>query len=69
VAAVIVNRVLPADVEGGFLARRREREARYLEEIDRDLSAYPRMRVPLFDSDIQGVEGLRRVVSALEGAV
>ncbi|MCG6955698.1 MAG: ArsA family ATPase [Gemmatimonadetes bacterium] len=68
IAAVVVNRVLPGEAEGAFLARRREREARYLEEIDRDLARYPRARVPLFDSDIQGMDGLRRVIAALEGA-
>jgi arsenite-transporting ATPase len=66
VAAVIVNRVLPPDAEGAFLTRRREREARYLDDIDRELAAYPRVRVPLFDSDVQGLEGLRRVVAALQ---
>ncbi len=65
VAAVIVNRVLPADAEGAFVARRREREAGYLDEIDRDLNGLPRLRVPLFDSDVQGLEGLRRVIAAL----
>ena len=68
VSAVIVNRVLPEDAEGAFLARRREREARYLEEIDRELGAYPRVRVPLFDTDVQGMEGLRRVIAALQDA-
>jgi arsenite-transporting ATPase len=67
VAAVVVNRVLPPDAQGDFLARRREREARYLEDIDRELGAYPRVHVPLFDADVQGVEGLRRVIAALEG--
>lgn len=66
VAAVIVNRVLPPDAGGEFLARRREREARYLEEIDRELGTLPTLRVPLFDSDVQGVDALRRVVEVLE---
>ncbi len=67
VAAVIVNRVLPTDAEGSFMARRREREAGYLEEIDRELGDLPRLRIPLFDSDVQGREGLNRVITALEG--
>ncbi len=67
VAAVIVNRVLPSDAEGAFVARRREREAVYLDEIDRELSSLPRIRIPLFDSDVQGREGLRRVIDVLEG--
>jgi arsenite-transporting ATPase len=65
VSAVIVNRVLPPDAEGAFLARRREREGRYLDEIDREFAALPRLRVPLFDADVQGLDALRRVVAAL----
>ncbi len=65
VAAVIVNRVLPPEAEGAFLARRREREVRYLEEIDRAFAALPRLRVPLFDADVQGLDALRRVCAAL----
>ncbi len=65
VSAVIVNRVLPPDAEGAFLARRRAREARYLDEIDREFAALPRLRVPLFDADVQGRDALRRVAAAL----
>ncbi|MEJ2678206.1 MAG: TRC40/GET3/ArsA family transport-energizing ATPase, partial [Gemmatimonadota bacterium] len=68
VSGLIVNRVLPADAGGEFLARRREREAGYLAEIDEVFGNLPRLRVPLFDSDVQGMAALRRVIAALEGA-
>ncbi|HKJ92405.1 MAG TPA: ArsA family ATPase [Longimicrobiales bacterium] len=66
VAGLIVNRVLPADAGGEFLARRRMREADYLSEIDDAFANLPRLRVSLFDSDIQGMEALRRVIAVLE---
>jgi arsenite-transporting ATPase len=68
VSGLIVNRVLPADAGGEFLARRRAREAGYLAEIEEVFADLPRLRVPLFDSDVQGMAALRRVIAALEGA-
>lgn len=65
-AAVIVNRVLPAEAEGAFLARRREREAHYLREIEQEFGKLARLRVPLFDSDVAGPEALRRVMTEME---
>lgn len=59
VGGVVVNRVLPADAGGSFLARRREREARYLERIDRELARLPRTRVELREEDVVGPDALR----------
>jgi arsenite-transporting ATPase len=60
VAAILVNRVLPADAEGAFLATRRKQEERYLQEIDRTFSPLPRIRLPLQEQDIHGPAALRR---------
>ena len=59
VGGVIVTRVIPADADGEFLARRREREAVYLERIDAELARYPRVRIPLEAEDVTGVRLLR----------
>jgi arsenite-transporting ATPase len=61
VAAVIVNRVLPADAAGGdFLEARRRQEAPYLEQIAREFAHLPRVVLPLSEEDVHGVEALRR---------
>jgi arsenite/tail-anchored protein-transporting ATPase len=60
-AAVVVNRVLPEEADGRYLEARRSRERQYLEEIERRFSAFPRVRVPQFESDVHGVEALARV--------
>lgn len=65
VGGVIVNRVLPDSAEGAFLARRREREAGYLDRIEQAFGGYPIHRVPLFDADVHGLDALRRVIAAL----
>ncbi len=67
VGGLFVNRVLPRSAEGEFLRRRREREARYLRDIDRDFSRHPIQHVPLVESDVVGVEALRRMAEMLEG--
>jgi arsenite-transporting ATPase len=68
VGAVIVNRVLPSEAGGEFLARRREREAEYLREIARTLSGHPTFHVPLLETDVHGIQALRRIIATLPPA-
>jgi arsenite-transporting ATPase len=65
VLGVVVNRVLPSDADGDFVTRRRQREAGYLDRIDRDLGGLPRWRVPLAEDDIVGHTALRRLATHL----
>lgn len=66
IAGLVVNRVLPDGPLGEFLERRREQESEYLERIDRLFADYPRIRVPLLQRDVDGVESLREVGRYLE---
>ncbi len=68
VGAIIVNRVLPTDAEGAFLARRRKQEAIYLGQIAETFSEYAVYHVPLFDMDVRGRAALRRVMEELPAA-
>ena len=61
VGAVLVNRVLPPEAEGAFMESRKEREAEYLDSVDREFKSLPVCRVPLMESDVVGVESLRRL--------
>jgi arsenite-transporting ATPase len=67
VGAVFVNRVLPPDGGGAFLEGRRQREAEYLDRINREFQAYPICRVPLMERDVVGVEALRQLAVAYLG--
>lgn len=69
VSGLIVNRVLPDDADGAFLAERRTQEAEYLADIHRRFADLPRHRVPLLARDVDGPDALRRVADALAGAV
>ncbi len=62
---VVVNRVLPDDADGAFLARRRDREADYLARIDEAFADLPRWRVPLDEEDVVGPTALRRLARLL----
>ncbi|QEA39781.1 ArsA family ATPase [Pistricoccus aurantiacus] len=68
VAATLVNRVIPEEADGDFLRRRREQEAEYLARIDRELKDYPRPRLPMLVTDIQGLEILEQLAERLEEA-
>ena len=61
VTGLVVNRVLPEGADGAFLARRREREARYLARIRDQLGELPRWTVPLREEDVVGLAALRRL--------
>jgi arsenite/tail-anchored protein-transporting ATPase len=65
VTGVIVNRLLPDAADGDFLARRRQREARYLAEIDDAFDDLPRPRVELREEDVTGVAALRGLAAAI----
>jgi arsenite/tail-anchored protein-transporting ATPase len=65
VAGLIVNRLLPQDVEGEFMQARRETEARHRKEIDQTFPDIPRLELPLLDSDVSRRHGLARLVEQL----
>jgi arsenite-transporting ATPase len=66
-AGLVVNRVLPDGALGPFLESRRAQEAEYLARIDREFGTLPRVRVPLLERDVHGLESLRQVGRHLVG--
>lgn len=62
---LVINRVLPETADGDFLARRRRAEAEHLAAIDRDFAHLKRLRIPLADTEIQGLEALRSITRQL----
>jgi arsenite-transporting ATPase len=69
VPSLIINEVIPKDVLQGnwFLERRRGTQERYLEEIDSRFPSLVKRQVPLLETDVYGVETLRRVGGMLYG--
>jgi len=58
IRGAILNQLIPADADGEFLARRREREARYRRDIERDLGDLDTLAVPLQPDDLVGADVL-----------
>jgi anion-transporting ArsA/GET3 family ATPase len=53
--------VLPDDLSGDFVDRRKAREARYLAKIQEDLGSWPLWRVPMREEDPVGTDALREL--------
>ncbi|MEQ5818037.1 TRC40/GET3/ArsA family transport-energizing ATPase [Halomonas sp. SCS19] len=68
VAATLVNRVLPVEADGDFLAARRVQEETYLARIDATFAHLPRPRVPWLATDVQGLPALETLADCLENA-
>ncbi|MCU0861845.1 MAG: arsenical pump-driving ATPase GET3 [Methanomassiliicoccales archaeon] len=63
VPSLIINEVIPKEVLQGnwFLERRRATQDRYLEEIEERFQGLVKGQVPLLETDVYGVENLRKV--------
>jgi len=65
VCGILVNRVLPDDLEGDFYLARRRQEQTYREEIRRRFAGYPLMWIPQFETDVYGLKNLERISEML----
>ncbi len=65
VCGVVVNRVLPADLDGDFYRSRRKQEQIYVDEIRQRFSGYPLAWIPQLATDVYGLDNLERVSSLL----
>ena len=65
VGAVIVNRMLPPDADGQFVAQRRAQERQYLESIDEAFADLPIYKLRLLPSDVVGTAAIEEIVALL----
>lgn len=65
VCGVLVNRVLPENLDGNFYAARREQEQKYRDEIRRRFAGYPLMWIPQLEKDVYGLKSLERISEML----
>jgi arsenite/tail-anchored protein-transporting ATPase len=65
IGALVVNRVLPDNLEGDFYRSRKTQEQSYLEEIDRRFKRLPRVRVRQLPRDVYGLSSLALVSEQL----
>jgi arsenite-transporting ATPase len=69
VASLVVNEVIPTHVLNGnwFLEKRRATQEKYFREIETRFRGILRSEVPLFETDVYGIESLRKVGKHLYG--
>jgi len=69
VPSLIVNEVIPLGVLNGnwFLERRRATQEMYMKEIAERFTGLIRKEVPLFESDVYGIDSLRKIGRCLYG--
>jgi arsenite-transporting ATPase len=65
VGALIVNRILPDNLEGEFYLSRKEQEGSYLAEIDRRFARLPKIRIRQLPRDVYGLASLEAVSAQL----
>ncbi|MCF4151198.1 ArsA family ATPase [Dethiosulfovibrio sp. F2B] len=69
VGSVVVNRIIPPEA-GAFFEKRREAQDGYLKTIEERFGVYGVVRIPMLESDIQGVtqlESLSESIKEVEG--
>ncbi|MCF4112873.1 MULTISPECIES: ArsA family ATPase [Dethiosulfovibrio] len=65
VGSVVVNRIIPPEA-GAFFEKRREAQEGYLKTIDEKFGEYGIVRLPMLESDIQGVEQLESISESIK---
>jgi arsenite-transporting ATPase len=59
--AVVVNRVFPDDVDGGYFESWREVQQRHIELVEEAFAPVPVLRSPFFEQEVVGLEMLGRL--------
>jgi arsenite-transporting ATPase len=64
---IIVNRILPEDVEDAYFEEWRESQKRHLEKVEESFSPVPIFHVKLFKDEILGYESLKAFADQIYG--
>jgi arsenite/tail-anchored protein-transporting ATPase len=66
--AVIVNRILPPEVQDRFFSTWRETQERWIQSLEEFFAPVPLWRVPLFQDEVLGTERLKKLGQVLYGS-
>jgi arsenite-transporting ATPase len=64
---IVVNRVLPPEVEDGYFQSWRQTQQRYAELVERSFSPVPIVQTRLFDHEMVGVDNLKEMADSIFG--
>ena len=65
VDAVIVNRLIPDEVTDPWFDRWKDLQAKHLATVEQGFADVPRLRAPLFDEEVVGLDALDRLATAV----
>lgn len=65
IAGLVINRNLPEHADGEFFAKRRAQEALYRDEIEHEFHDLQRVYLPLFPTDLHGLNALMQIAEQL----
>src|SRR3954452_10076220 len=65
--AVVVNRVFPDDVSGGYFSAWRDVQQRLFELVEQGFAPVPVLRAPFFEQEVIGLEMLGRLAEEVFG--
>ena len=65
--AVVVNRVFPQDVEGGYFAAWREHQQEQMEFVEQAFAPVPVLRAPFYEQEVLGAPMLERLGDSVFG--
>jgi arsenite/tail-anchored protein-transporting ATPase len=66
--AVIVNRILPAEIQDQFFSTWRETQERWVQSLEEFFAPVPLWRVPLFQDEVLGIDRLKKLGRVLYGS-
>ncbi|HET7616416.1 MAG TPA: TRC40/GET3/ArsA family transport-energizing ATPase, partial [Bacillales bacterium] len=69
VNTLVVNKVLPEEVDGTFFKKRKHREAEYLQTIKESFDGKQIINVPLLEEDIHDLDSLNAISKHLESVI
>lgn len=68
VDAVIINRILPEDVEDGYFAQWKGTQDRYIKKTEKLFSPIPILKVPMLSDQVVGMKDLSKLAKEIYGS-
>ena len=62
VDGIYINRIIPSEVNNNFFDTWKEIQKKYIEELDDVFFGIPTYKIKWYDSDVNGVQGLEKVI-------
>ena len=69
ISGIVINRLLPDELEGDFFKGRFEQQSHYLDEISEQFKGVRSIQVGLLERDVHGIEMLKKSANMLSKAI